>query len=97
MTPTHTGDGAAAMDWRRRFADYKAALAAHERAQGCIDQLQHRLAACTADEERAAIDAGIAVALRRARLTSRTLVAATNAFAQGRSILEAIWGAPDDI
>lgn len=85
------------MDWRQRFADYKAALAAHEGTQGCVDQLQSRLMVCTSDEERAAIEAGIAVARRRVCLTSRTLAAATDAFAQGCYVLEAIWNAPDDI
>ena len=85
------------MDWRQCFAEYKAALASHQRAQSCADELQSRLATCTADEERPAINAGIAVAERRARLASKTLAAATDAFTQGRSVLEAIWGAPDDI
>ena len=96
MTPTRTNE-AEGMDWRRRFADYKAALAGHQRAQGCADALQNRLTACTTEDERAAIEAGIAVAERRARQASRTLAAATDAFAQGRSVLEAVWGAPDDI
>lgn len=85
------------MDWPRRFAEYKAALAAHERARGCVDQLRTCLAACTADDTRAAVKEGLAVAERRARLTSRKLAAATEAFAEGRSVLEAIWTAPDDI
>jgi hypothetical protein len=85
------------MDWRRRFSDYKAALACHERARRCADELQSRLAACTTGDERVAIRAGIAVANRRTSLAGEKLVAATEAFAQGQSVLEAIWNAPDDI
>ena len=85
------------VEWLDRFADYKAALAAHDRAQGCVDQLQIRLAACTRDDERAAINDGVAVAKRRARRTSRRLAVATDAFTQGRSVPEAIWSAPDEI
>jgi hypothetical protein len=89
--------GAAGVDWRRRFADYQAALAAHQRAQGCVEQLQTRLAACMGEGEIAAIEAGMAVAERRARRASKTLAAATNAFTQGRSVLEAVWDAPDEV
>lgn len=85
------------MDWRRRFAEYKAALAAHGRAQACLDQLQARLAACTRDDERAAINDGVAVARRRARRTNKDLALATDAFTHGRSVPEALWSAPDDI
>lgn len=85
------------MDWLHRFAEYEAALAAHGRAQGCIDQLQTRLTTCGADDERAAINAGLAVATQRARLTGKALAAATNAFTAERSVLEAVWAAPDDI
>ena len=85
------------MDWRRRFADYKAALASHQRAQGCADLLQSRLTACTTDDERAAINAGMAVAERRAQRARASLAAATDAFTQGRSVLETIWNAPDEL
>jgi hypothetical protein len=85
------------MDWRLRFGDYKAALAANESAQACVEQLQDRLRTCTADVERTALEAGLAIAQRRARGTANRLAAATEAFTQGRSVLEAIWEAPDDI
>ena len=85
------------VQWRRRFADYRAAQAAHDRAWACIDQLQTRLAVCNSDSERAAFNEGIAIAKRRARLASENLAAATDAFTQGRSVVEAIWNAPDDI
>ncbi len=85
------------MDWQQRLAKYQAALATHERAQGCVDQLQTRLEACASDCERAAINGGLALARRRARLTSRKLAGAMEAFTQGRSVLETIWSAPDEI
>lgn len=84
-------------DWRQRFADFEAAETAHRRTLACVHQLQARLAACATEDERSAIKAGLAVADRRASFTSRTLAVATNAFAEGRSVLEAIWDAPDDI
>ncbi len=37
------------------------------------------------------------VALRRLRLTSESLASATDAFTHGRSVVEAIWNAPDDM
>jgi hypothetical protein len=83
--------------WRQRFAAFEAAEAAHHRTQACIHQLEARLAACNTEDEHSAIKAGLAVAGRRASFTSRTLAIATNGFAQGRSVLEAIWDAPDDI
>ncbi|MGZ3274059.1 MAG: hypothetical protein ACXU8Z_09875 [Caulobacteraceae bacterium] len=86
-----------AMEWRQRFAAYKAALAAHERAQVCLEALQSRLAACAAENERAALEEGVAVAKRRLRLTSKVLDQATAAFTQGLSVLEAIWSAPDEV
>ena len=43
------------MDWRQCFAEYKAALTSHQRAQSCADELQSRLATCTADCERSAL------------------------------------------
>ena len=85
------------LDWRRRFAEYEAALGSHVRAQALVDQLQARRTACATDQERSAVDEGLAVAIRRLRLTNRTLVEATNAFIGGLSVLEAIWDAPDDI
>lgn len=88
---------AAFLDWRRRFAEYEAALYAHVRAQALVDQLQARRAACATDQERSAVDEGLTVAIRRAGLTNRTLVEATNAFTGGLSVLEALWSAPDEI
>lgn len=93
-TPTSEADGA---DWRQRFTDYKAALAAHQRAQACADELQARLKACTTDQERAAVGVGVALAVRRLSLASEDLALTTGAFTRGRSVLEAIWNAPDDI
>ena len=84
-------------EWLDRFADYRAALAAHDRAQDCIDQLQSRLEACAGDEDRAALEAGLALAKRRAGRTGDRLAAATDAFTGGRPVLEAIWTAPEDI
>lgn len=83
--------------WRQRFSDFEAAEAAHDRAQACVHQLEVRLAASATDGERAALKAGLAVAERRSTLAGRTLAVATNAFTEGRSVLEAIWDAPDDI
>ena len=96
MTPTRTSEADGA-DWRQRFADYKAALACHQRAQSCADELQNRLTACTTDDERSALNDGVMVALRRLRLTSESLASATDAFTHGRSVVEAIWNAPDDM
>jgi hypothetical protein len=93
-TPTSEADGA---DWRQRFADYTAARAAHQRAQACADELQARLSACTTDHESAAVGNGAALAVRRLTLASEQLALATSAFTQGRSVLEAIWNAPDEI
>ncbi len=87
----------AAAYWLDRLADYKAARAAHDRAQACVDQLQGRLAAGASDDERAAISGGLAVAKRRASLTADRLAAATDTFTGGRSVLEAVWTAPDEI
>ena len=85
------------MDWRTCFARYLAALTAHERAQDCLDQLQARLSPYLTGDEHKAIDAGVAVARRRVRLTGETLAAATDTLTQGRSVLEAMWVAPDDV
>lgn len=84
-------------EWRQRYADYQAAEAAHERARGQVEQLRARLTACMSDCERAALADGLALAGRRARLTGSKLARATEAFTQGRSVLETIWSAPDDI
>ena len=96
MKPTPTSEAGGA-DWRQRFTDYKTALASHQRAQGWVDELEGRLTACTTQDERAAIGDGVTLAKRRLRLTGENLASATDAFAQGRSVVEAIWNAPDDI
>ena len=85
------------MDWRRRFTDYKAARGAYQRAQACLAELEGRLVACAAKDEKTALEEGVAVAKRRLELRNRALDHATAAFTQGRSVLEAIWSAPDDV